>query len=134
MILYINTSNNQKIELALYKNGRPWLKRESTGLFKQSEKLLPEIDKLLKKARRKAGEVRGIVVVKGPGSFSSLRIGAAVANTLAFSLGVPVKGILKGVDSAKFEKKIMKIMEKLGEGGVRSGFVVPEYGAEPNIT
>jgi tRNA threonylcarbamoyladenosine biosynthesis protein TsaB len=36
--------------------------------------------------------IEGIVVGRGPGSFTSIRIGLAIARTLSFALGVPVAG------------------------------------------
>lgn len=55
-----------------------------------SQKLLPAIDKLLANKNLKPQDLVKIEVRPGPGSFTGTRIGVAVANTLAFSLGIPV--------------------------------------------
>ena len=39
-------------------------------------------------------DISAIEVVPGPGSFTSSRIGVAVANALAFGLNIPVNGHL----------------------------------------
>src|SRR5688572_22039961 len=39
-------------------------------------------------------DIEGIVVLRGPGSFTGLRIGITVANTLAHSLRVPIVGTM----------------------------------------
>jgi tRNA threonylcarbamoyladenosine biosynthesis protein TsaB len=50
--------------------------------------LLAAVDELVGDPR----EVEEIVVGRGPGSFTSIRIGLAMAQTLADTLGVPLKG------------------------------------------
>jgi tRNA threonylcarbamoyladenosine biosynthesis protein TsaB len=50
--------------------------------------LLAAVDELVDDPRR----IEGIVVGRGPGSFTSIRIGLAVARTLALALDVPVAG------------------------------------------
>jgi tRNA threonylcarbamoyl adenosine modification protein YeaZ len=50
--------------------------------------LLAEVDRLVDDP----AEIEGIVVGRGPGSFTSIRIGLAVARTLALTLDVPVAG------------------------------------------
>jgi len=57
---------------------------------KLSEKLLPEIDKLLKKNNLKPQDLVEIKVNPRAGSFTGTRIGVAVANALGFSLRIPV--------------------------------------------
>jgi tRNA threonylcarbamoyladenosine biosynthesis protein TsaB len=50
--------------------------------------LLAAIDELV----RDPAEIEGIVVGRGPGSFTSIRIGLAVARLLALALDIPVAG------------------------------------------
>ena len=54
--------------------------------------LLLAIDELIDDPRA----LDGIVVGRGPGSFTSIRIGLAVARSLAFALDLPVAGALGG--------------------------------------
>ena len=68
-----------------------------------------------------AGDLKGIMVVNGPGAFGQVRQGVAVANTLAWSLGVPIRALQIGdkLDVKKgFARKIIK----------------PIYSRPPNIT
>lgn len=69
----------------------------------------------------------GIVVFKGPGSFTGLRIGATVANTLAYSLSIPVVGI------ADEHQWLERGLQRL-QSGQNDKLVLPEYGAEAHIT
>ena len=71
-------------------------------------------------------EVSGIGVMKGPGSFTGLRIGITVVNTLADSLSVPIVG----VDGDNWRKEALS---RLGQGQ-NDQIVLPYYGAEANIT
>lgn len=55
--------------------------------------VLEDADALLRDARRSPQDVEAVVVGTGPGSFTSTRIGLAVARGLALSLDVPVAGV-----------------------------------------
>jgi tRNA threonylcarbamoyl adenosine modification protein YeaZ len=55
--------------------------------------LLEDVDLLLREAELEAEDVDALVVGTGPGSFTSTRIGLAVARGLALALGVPVAGV-----------------------------------------
>lgn len=58
-----------------------------------SESLLATIDQLLTMLRVDRQELEGICVTMGPGSFTSLRISLAVAESLGLGLDIPVYGV-----------------------------------------
>ena len=55
--------------------------------------LLEDVDALLRQAGAHAGDLDALAVGTGPGSFTSTRMGLAVARGLALALGVPVAGV-----------------------------------------
>jgi len=58
-----------------------------------SEKLLPLIDAVVRTAGCKPGDLEGVAVSIGPGSFTGLRIGIATARALGQTLNIPLAGI-----------------------------------------
>jgi tRNA threonylcarbamoyladenosine biosynthesis protein TsaB len=92
MILFINTANNQEIEICL-KNGEEILLSRKIAIERtQAEKLLGLIEQVLKKAKIKLSDIESVAVQNSGSSFTSLRVGVATANALGFALGVPVRG------------------------------------------
>lgn len=71
-------------------------------------------------------DLGGLILFKGPGSFTGLRIGASVANALADSLGIPIVG-------TNGDQWISEGQSRL-EDNQNNRAVMPEYGAEPHIT
>lgn len=87
MKLYIDTSDNQKTIVGL-DSGRL---EKPTGPDK-SQQVLLLIDLILKKHKKTLSDISEIEVKTGPGSFTGLRVGIAIANTLGWSLDIPVNG------------------------------------------
>ncbi|MEX2210419.1 MAG: tRNA (adenosine(37)-N6)-threonylcarbamoyltransferase complex dimerization subunit type 1 TsaB [Gaiellaceae bacterium] len=55
--------------------------------------LLEDVDALLRRGGVREGQLEGIAVGTGPGSFTGIRMGLATARSLAFALDVPVAGV-----------------------------------------
>ena len=55
-----------------------------------SDTIHENILKLLNQDKIDFKDIEGIVIYKGPGSFTGLRIGFSVANALAYSLSIPI--------------------------------------------
>jgi tRNA threonylcarbamoyladenosine biosynthesis protein TsaB len=72
-------------------------------------------------------DIGSVLVFRGPGSFTGLRIGITVANTLAHSLSKPIVGITGE------EKWLERGLGHLKDGQ-NDQLVMPEYGAEAHIT
>lgn len=55
-----------------------------------SSLLLPKIQEMLAECRISLGELKALVVVTGPGSFTGIRIGVSAAKGLGEALGIPI--------------------------------------------
>jgi tRNA threonylcarbamoyladenosine biosynthesis protein TsaB len=85
MTLDIDTTSNKQ---TIVKLGTKKLVWDSTVW--RSQVVLPMIKKLLEDSKRPLTDISEIKVHPGPGSFTGLRVGAAIANALAYILGVKV--------------------------------------------
>lgn len=85
-----------------------------------------KIDEILNKLSKLLNDIEGVVVFKGPGSFTGLRIGMSVANSLSYSLDVPVV-------SATGENWVNEGLKRL-QTGENEKTAVPEYGSPAATT
>lgn len=134
MQLFIDTSDGSCFYIASFHDDGTFAgERRIHGRFPPSEKILPLIDQL----RRKSGDttdasISGIIVVSGPGGFSSLRSGIVTANALSYAYGVPAVGVQKqpGETSAHLYQRGRTMLSRRNVITP----VVPHYGSEPTIT
>ena len=126
MILALKTAS-METELSLIDQSGKQIDHELWQSGRQlSEGLLTQIEALLKKSKLTFNDLIGIIVFEGPGSFTSLRIGLTVANTIAYAQNLAIVG-------ATGEDWIKLGLSKLSSAKPGK-YVMPHYGAEPNIT
>lgn len=88
--------------------------------------LLAWLNEQLASQSKSFQDISGIGVFIGPGSFTGLRIGLTVMNTLADSLKVPIVGT-RGDDWTA------QALQRL-KAGENDRIALPFYGSEANIT
>lgn len=91
-ILAVDTSN-QVLSVALL-NDKQIIGEITTNIAKNhSVRLMPAVEKLMKDVNVNPSELDRIIVAKGPGSYTGVRIGLATAKTMAWALNIPVIGV-----------------------------------------
>ncbi|MFP5110459.1 tRNA (adenosine(37)-N6)-threonylcarbamoyltransferase complex dimerization subunit type 1 TsaB [Neobacillus sp. C211] len=91
-ILAIDTSN-YALGVALLEDNQV-LGEYITNLKKNhSVRIMPAIQTLMKDCEKVPADLTKIVVAKGPGSYTGVRIGVTIAKTLAWTLNIPLVGI-----------------------------------------
>lgn len=92
MVFGIDTSGGV-CSVALAKDGNIIAEQSSNNGRTHSATLVPMIDELLNESGHSLEETSLFAVANGPGSFTGLRIGAATAKGLSFSLDKPIVGV-----------------------------------------
>lgn len=92
MILLAIDTATECCSAALWVDGKLF-ERSSVQPRLHAELILPFIDDLLIEARINKNEIQGLVVGQGPGAFTGVRIGVAVAQGLALALEIPVAAV-----------------------------------------
>ena len=87
LILAFDTAT-ERATSALVSDGELLGERVSTA-----QTLLEDVDALLRQASAQPRDLEGLAVGTGPGSFTGMRIGLAVARGLGLALGVPGAGV-----------------------------------------
>lgn len=123
-ILTIRTDKEQS-EIGVYSDSHELHYIKWTAHRQLAESIHQQIRDILYVQGLSLYSIEGIVVFKGPGSFTGLRIGLSVANAMAYSLGVPIV-------AARDDWKEMGIKRLLS--GENDKVALPEYGAPAHTT
>mgnify|MGYP000991666441 CR=1 FL=1 len=89
--VHIDTSKTQEVRVILNKDGVVFqreVKHENT----KAQEVLILIEELCAEHHVRISEITEVTVEVGPGSFTGLRVGVAVANALGTLLDVPING------------------------------------------
>lgn len=124
LILTIRT-DQPEAEIGLFKDDKELTYVTWQAHRELSETLLAKIKEVLGSQGKDFTDLAGIVCYKGPGSFTGLRIGLTVANTLASDLDIPVVGV-KGKQRVEDGLALVK--------DSKDKIILPEYGAPAHIT
>jgi tRNA threonylcarbamoyladenosine biosynthesis protein TsaB len=92
MLLAIDTAT-RGISLALHDGSRVIAEASWETANHHTVELAPAVDAMLAQAKLKTNDLSAVAVALGPGSFTGLRIGLAMAKGLATSLNIPMLGI-----------------------------------------
>lgn len=112
MNLYLDTSDfTAKITLENPKTNEKWEYKDNLGR-EMAEKLLETLKNHLAEHNKTFHDLKKITFFSGPGSFTGLRIGAAIVNTLSHELNIPL-----------YDHK-----------GEKHQIILPDYGRPANIS
>lgn len=125
MILTIRT-DSPDAEIGLYKDEKQIIYHKWHADRTLARDLLKVIHEQLQKADADWPDVSGVIVYEGPGSFTGLRIGITVANTLAYGQDIP---IIAASGKDWLATGLARLRQKENDK-----IVLPHYGAEANIT
>lgn len=90
--LYIDT-HDKNVIIVLYKNGKVLDLKNVTSVNKHSVVLMPLIKGIIESNKLVVNDLKEIIVVNGPGSFTGERLGVTIAKTMAYCLGIPIRVI-----------------------------------------
>lgn len=108
MILAIETATSV-CSVALMTERRELIEKREIGKGIHSEKLFLFIEELMSEQKLRVNKLRALILSKGPGQFTGLRIGAACAKGLLFSTDIKfytigtLEGIAAGVSKSQTE-------------------------------
>lgn len=83
-------SSNQTMSVATVENGVVVSEYTRNGNLQHSTQLMPAVETIISGSNWEPSGIDQIVVSKGPGSYTGVRIGATIAKTLAWTLKKPL--------------------------------------------
>lgn len=126
MILALRTDSMTAFLATLSPAGEVIKSKEWEAGRKLSVQLPSSIDQILFDSHITYSEISGVMVYEGPGSFTGLRIGITIANTIAHEQHIPIVGTTG--------KDWMQLGIQKLQAAKPGAIAMPVYGGEANIT
>lgn len=126
MIILTIRTDKPEAEIGLFDNQEELAYKTWEAHRQLSSTIHAKIRKLLESKHKDWHDIEGLVFYIGPGSFTGLRIGATVANTIAATLDIPIAG----TNGENWIAAGATIISK----DKATKLVIPFYGRDPNIT
>ena len=90
MVTLLLDSSNTSLSVGIESNGTLLGYTSYESWQSQSEHMIDEIDKLLKKFNLSRIDIKGVVTSIGPGSYTGVRISLTIAKVMGLCLSIPV--------------------------------------------
>lgn len=95
LTLYIDSSKSTELLLRL-DDGVNKSEKKIDGVQNRAQMILPELEDFLTEQQKTVNDITEISIHTGPGSFTGLRVGAAIARTLSALLNIPINAMPPG--------------------------------------
>ena len=93
MTSLIMDTSNQYLMVALYRDGQCLEMVQELGSKRQSENAIPYLSSLLKKHQLQLLDIDEMIITKGPGSYTGVRVAMTIAKTLSVVSSIHIKVI-----------------------------------------
>ncbi|MDQ7112071.1 tRNA (adenosine(37)-N6)-threonylcarbamoyltransferase complex dimerization subunit type 1 TsaB [Staphylococcus simulans] len=93
MIYLLLDTSNKPMSLAVMQDENILVEHTTNIKRNHSVQLMPAIQKIIEEAGITKRDINAIIVAKGPGSYTGLRIGVTTAKTLAYALNTELYGV-----------------------------------------
>lgn len=103
MTLYIDTADFQAVRFALAGAGRAKVYQKKLEAS-ESHAFLVHLGRFLRTARVPFGAIERVVVSKGPGSYTGVRVGISIAKAFGLAWRVPVRAVSSRDMGRSFQK------------------------------
>lgn len=125
MDLFLCAQDIQFITFGLVKDGVCF---HEQALDASPEQYLNLLNRFFSEQKMSSSDIKRIIVVNGPGSFTASRVSVTIANTFAFVHQIPLVA-LENPDRLSCAELILRVQEF-----PEHAFVVPVYDRPPHIT